>query len=676
MKGSNRVFVRMLQGAALVSLGLALLPAPARGQPWRPSVTWSSYLGGAQLDEPRDAVTNANDDVFVVGQTNSTSGFPADAGLPRSGSSEDAFVARFNQDGSLAWARVFGGTGSDLARRVRLAADGSGDVFVVGTLGESTSGIQTSPTTTIEPVSAQIYNGGQSDAFLARLSADGELRWFIFLGGGAEDEALSLAVDSTRVFVGGRSRSSSESFSGAGASKYGERGDGFDAFVTLVDVSIGDSPSLSWTRFIGTNDPSLTGGVADDGAYAVVLKDEALFVAGIVGSRLSDTDDSIIIIEDFHQGSDDGFVAKLDSQGGVAWFTNVGSSSADEVRDLLVAPGTGGLIAVGRTNSSSFLKSGFDGGGNYDAFVLRLTEGGGRERGLRVGGGNAEEVSGQAAVDALGNVFFGGRTLSGSGLALNAFDETYNASSEGFIAMVDSTLSRPVWVSYVGGTSSAEEWVRAVATGPQGRLTLVGHSDAPDVLHGDAGHDASPNGGLDGILFRVEVDPTAPRAGQVVGSISETGVFATWGFEEPSRNFSDPETGISRYEWAIGHSGQRDNVQAFTSVGTRTEDSASFKPQGGLPYVVTVRATNLVGRTSNEVTSAELTWTPPDAGTGDLPDAGTPPPDPAPVDVDPQSPLGWGCGSTGGGGLVGALGLVALASLMARRARRAPGSER
>jgi hypothetical protein len=322
LKGRIVVSARLLRGAAvvaaLVPLALAVLSAPALGQDWKPSVTWSSYLGGGQVDELRDAVTNANDEVFVVGQTGSTSGFPADAGLPRSGSGRDAVVARFNPDGSLAWTRVFGGSGNDLARRVRLVDDGTGDVFVVGTFEQSDAGIQTSPSTTITPVESQAYKGGSSDAFLARVRSNGELRWFLFVGGGDTDEGVSLAVDDSTVYVGGRSRSTSSSFSGT--SKLGTRGDGFDAFVTQVLLTSQDRPNVLWTRFIGTNDPDLppiSYPVADDTAYSLLFKSPNLYVGGTVGSRFSDTDNSIKTVEEFHLGPDDGFVAKLTRAGGV-----------------------------------------------------------------------------------------------------------------------------------------------------------------------------------------------------------------------------------------------------------------------------------------------------------------------------------------------------------------------
>jgi hypothetical protein len=652
VKGKIVVSARLFRGAALVAalvpLALAVLPAPVWGQAWSPSVTWSSYLGGGQVDELRDAVTNASDEVLVVGQTDSTSGFPADAGLPGSDSGRDAVVARLNQDGSLAWARVFGGSGNDLARRVRWVDDGTGDVFVTGTLSRVTgsTGIRTSPTTLVEPAASQSYQGGSSDAFLARVSANGELRWFIFVGGDDTDEGVSLAVDERTVYVGGRSRSSSSSFSGL--VKDSARGDGFDAFVTQVDLTNADSPKVVWTRFIGTADTNDVPPFADDTTYTLLVKDSKLYMAGTVGSRFSES--GITPVEDFHGGTSDGFVAKLSRTGSVDWFTHVGNDATDDVRDLLAVPGVAGVTVVGRTNSLAFPSTG-SGEADIDTYVLQLQEDGVRVTGgLRVGSGDDEEVA-QAAVDALGNVFVGGRTTSSSGLDQNAFDATYSGNSEGFVAMVDAALTRTIWSSYVGGNStSAEEWVRAMVAGPRGRLTLVGSSDAPDVLQGPLRHDPSHNGNLDGILFRLEVDPSAPSTGQVEALLSETGISATWGFADPSRNFTDPETGISRYEWAIGHSGQSDNVQPFTSVKTSTEGSASFQPQAGLTYSVTVRAFNGVGRPSNEARSTELPYT--------------------------RHLLGWGCASTGGGGLAGVLGLVALASLMAHRARRAPDAER
>lgn len=94
------------------------------------------------------------------------------------------------------------------------------------------------------------------------------------------------------------------------------------------------------------------------------------------------------------------------------------------------------------------------------------------------------------------------------------------------------------------------------------------------------------------------VDATPPVAGTVndgpgadvewqtsVGSIT-----ANWS------GFSDPESGISLYEMAIGTSPGAANVRAFTWFGTATSGTINFLSlSGGVTYYVTIRATNGVG---------------------------------------------------------------------------------
>jgi hypothetical protein len=191
---------------------------------------------------------------------------------------------------------------------------------------------------------------------------------------------------------------------------------------------------------------------------------------------------------------------------------------------------------------------------------------------------------------------------------------------------------------------------------------LGGASSSDDLLKVDTGHDLEWNGGRDGFVFRLEVDSTDPLVGGVDAGVSPQGrLTPSW------EGFSDPQTGIVDYAWAVTSGGGLDGgvlERDFQSVGTErfVSPADGFQLAEGKTYFVTVRASNGVGRTST-ATSGGIQWTPEGGGNGQDP-------------VDPESPFGWGCGSTGGGGLVGTLGLVALALLLVRHARRAPGSER
>lgn len=654
--------------SALLVWGLFALPAPASAQSWSPSITWNTYVGGSADDTVEDLVTDSKGNLFVVGETKSSAGFPLATGLPDAVSKQDVFVSKYDAaTGALRWSVVFGGGDDDSVSQVRLVPDDSGDLYVLGTLKASTSGIRTTPNaTTFSTLNA--YQGGASDAFLARVSSSGVLSWLLFVGGDGEDQGLALAVNANSTYVAGMVKGGTTF---TGSSVVGNRGAGFDAFVSQVSVPNPDQPIAGWTRTLASS--------GDDAVYGLALNGNTLYAGGTMKAGLGATD--LVVVAAFHGGNSDGFVTRLDSQGRVAWFAHVGSSDEDEVRALLPMPDSEDVALVGHTNSPTYRTS-QSSGTDFDVFVSRMTSEGGLvgTEGVRVGGDDNEKAYSHAGVDAFGNIYVGGRTASPSKLAKNAFDpifETNNGSvSDGFVAMVDPSAQQVIWASYVGGRAIKDEYVIAFAADRDGWLILGGYSDAINLPFDLAapGQDKNPNGGLDGFLFRLQVDGSPPQAGEVVGSLSGGTFSATWGgFPDAARNFSDTETGIVSYTWGIGTSPGSDDVRAFQKVpGTKTYDSVSdVQAEPGKIYYVTVTATNAVGLETQVSSKGFSVAGPVDPGT----DGGTgpePQPEPQPEPVpggELLSPVGWGCGSTGGGGAAGALALVALGLLTLRRAR-------
>src|SRR5262249_11729463 len=111
----------------------------------------------------------------------------------------DAFLAKLNPDGSLAFSTFLGGSGEDGASAVTL--DAEGHVFVAGGTASVDSPV-------LEP--AQPIHGGGGDAFVAKIAADGSRVLFAtYLGGEGADEARGIAVDASGgVYVTGSTRSS------------------------------------------------------------------------------------------------------------------------------------------------------------------------------------------------------------------------------------------------------------------------------------------------------------------------------------------------------------------------------------------------------------------------------------------------------------------------------------
>ena len=168
----------------------------SNGQP-----LWSTYLGGVNWDFAYGIALDTSGAVYVTGYTESVEWTSSGAALGYVG---DAFVSRLSSDGQHFWTIGLeymttgltlwcGNSGQDVA------VSASGTVYVTGHTesGEWTSG-----------GSDSIYHGGSSDAFVAKVSPEGEYLWSICLGGNDVDEGKGIAVDASGdVYVAGLTKS-------------------------------------------------------------------------------------------------------------------------------------------------------------------------------------------------------------------------------------------------------------------------------------------------------------------------------------------------------------------------------------------------------------------------------------------------------------------------------------
>jgi len=96
------------------------------------ALTWSSYLGGIDIDSPRGIAVDGSGSAYVYGETNSID-FPVTAGaFQRTARGQgDAFVTKFNPAGSaLVYSTYLGGTQVDNGGQVQV--DGGGNAYVLG----------------------------------------------------------------------------------------------------------------------------------------------------------------------------------------------------------------------------------------------------------------------------------------------------------------------------------------------------------------------------------------------------------------------------------------------------------------------------------------------------------------------------------------------------------------
>jgi hypothetical protein len=159
---------------------------------------WNTFLGGGGWDLGYGIALDGNQNIYVVGTSVAMDTSDASWGTPLRGFTgfDDAFVAKLDANGSLAWNTFLGGNGSDGG--IDIALDRERNVYIAGSSTHSWG-------TPLRPISAS----GFFDAFAVGLNPSGALIWNTFLGGNADDGASGIVVDgSGTVYVAGSSSTS------------------------------------------------------------------------------------------------------------------------------------------------------------------------------------------------------------------------------------------------------------------------------------------------------------------------------------------------------------------------------------------------------------------------------------------------------------------------------------
>jgi hypothetical protein len=155
------------------------------------TLIWAKRAGGGGLDGGSDIALLFDESAMVSGQFSGTATFGlgeiTSATLTSAGG-EDIFIARYNSDGTLAWAKRAGGNGIFGDFGLEIAAFSNGSAAVTGFFsGSATFGPGESGETPLN-------SAGERDIFVARYNPDGTLVWAKGAGGSAFDLGRGIAV--------------------------------------------------------------------------------------------------------------------------------------------------------------------------------------------------------------------------------------------------------------------------------------------------------------------------------------------------------------------------------------------------------------------------------------------------------------------------------------------------
>ncbi|MEO0180271.1 MAG: delta-60 repeat domain-containing protein [candidate division WOR-3 bacterium] len=241
------------------------------------SLIWSKTYGAAYMEHPYSIIQNSDGGYTVVGETNSIG-----AGF------SDFLVLRLGSDGSVLWARTFGGENEEEAWSAIETPDGR---LVVAGWTDS-------------------YGAGNDDLLILKLNPDGSPIWTKTLGGIGDERAFSVA----QAHDGGYVVAGWTGSFGAGGTDF------------LV-VKLGQDGSLIWAKTFGGN--------RNDWAQSIVAtSDGGYLVSGTTFSFGADSSDALMI--------------KLGPDGSLIWARRFGGQSYDYAYSSTQAR-DGDYVVVGTT---------------------------------------------------------------------------------------------------------------------------------------------------------------------------------------------------------------------------------------------------------------------------------------------------------------------------------------
>jgi hypothetical protein len=214
------------------------------------------------------------------------------------------------------------------------------------------------------------FGAGYTDVYVIKLDANGNLQWTKIIGGKKDDVGTSLVQTSD----GGYAIAGATTSSGAGYA---------DVYVIKLDAN----GNLQWTKTIG--------GPGDEIGFSLIqTSDGGYAITGYTSS--------------FGAGKLDVYVVKLDADGNLRWTKTIGGSG-DEVGFSLIQTSDGGYAITGTTQSFGI--------GETDVYVVKLDTNGNLQWTKTIGGPGDEVGFSLIQTSDGGYAIAGATTSSGAGEA-------------------------------------------------------------------------------------------------------------------------------------------------------------------------------------------------------------------------------------------------------------------
>lgn len=362
----------------------------------QPVIQWQHSFGGSDHETILSIKQTFDSGYILAGNTSSN-----DFDVIGQHGSYDNWIIKLDNAGSVEWKNCYGGTSGEELKSIVQTSDSG---YIVTGYSSSSNG--------------DVSGGhGSADFWVYKLDKTGTLQWQKCLGGTGDDQGKygTQTHDGGYIVTGW-----TNSVDGDVLGLHGS----FDVWVVKLDSSGG----IEWQKCYGGSAFDFASGIEETSDHGY-----------IIGGRTSSNDGDV---SGLHGFTEDYWVVKIDSIGGIFWQKCLGGSGSEEFY-AIQQTNDRGYFLCGRTESNNGDVSGSH--GNVEGWVVKLDSSGNMEWQKCIGG------SGYDAANAMCQTNDNGFIVSGYAESNNGDVSGNHGNGDLWIIKLNN-LGVPEWQKCLGGT--------------------------------------------------------------------------------------------------------------------------------------------------------------------------------------------------------------------------------
>jgi len=349
------------------------------------NLIWAKQLGRGGLEETKNLKLDVDENMYVIGTLSTSIDFDLGPGthiLTSGGGGGGMYVAKYDANANLTWVKIIKKLGSSSKASGRsLDIDRDGNIYLTGSFVGS---VDFDPS--IEVHSFQ--SSGFEDAFILKLSPQGDFRWVRYLAGIDPQEGKAIIVDTNyNLHVAGSITGITYIVPGdPNLPTYVNANQYHQTFIAKLD----SAGNYMWLKQQGGDGSIYT--------YAMSMDGEGnLITSGVFDGSMTDFDPG----PDSHNLLSTGsmFVSKLDTDGNFQWAKKVGGTSGVYLSNSNATDTMGNIYLTGSFEGTVDIDP--DAGivnivssGSKDAFILKLNSDGNYVWCQKFGAAGGDEATG------------------------------------------------------------------------------------------------------------------------------------------------------------------------------------------------------------------------------------------------------------------------------------------